>query len=310
MSFFNLFLPPMPSLPREREASLTSSFARKREPSAVDYAGRASERRGVPVFAGTTKVVAFAVIALLAFASMGTAQAEKVRDLAQVAGVRQNQLVGYGLVAGLDGSGDQTSQTPFTTQSIDNMLQQFGITVPPNVRPQLKNVAAVMVTADLPPFAKPGQAIDITVASIGNSKSLRGGSLLMTPLKGADGQVYAVAQGNVVIEGEAGPDTMVSREADAIEIEAEALSIPEQLTVSIEGAAPGTQFTAGQITLPPGVNLISDPDMLVVNVVNAPTAADLEEEGAGEAAEAPEGEAAAAEEAGEAGEASAADESE
>ncbi len=119
-----------------------------------------------------------------------------------------------------------------------------------------------------------------------------------------------VVEVNVVIEGEAGPDTMVSREADAIEIEAEALSIPEQLTVSIEGAQPGTQFTAGQITLPPGVNLISDPDMLVVNVVNAPTAADLEEEGAGEVAEAPEGEAAAEEEAGEAGEASAADESE
>ena len=112
-----------------------------------------------------------------------------------------------------------------------------------------------------------------------------------------------VVEVNVVIEGEAGPDTMVSREADAIEIEAEALSIPEQLTVSIEGAEPGTQFTAGQITLPAGVNLISDPDMLVVNVVNAPTAEDLEEEGAGEAAEAPEGEAAAEKEAGEAGEA-------
>jgi flagellar P-ring protein FlgI len=154
------------------------------------------------MFAAATKsAAASAFVALLAMTSTPLAHAEKVRDLAQVAGVRQNQLVGYGLVAGLDGSGDQTSQTPFTTQSIDNMLQQFGITVPANVRPQLKNVAAVMVTADLPPFAKPGQAIDITVASIGNSKSLRGGSLLMTPLKGADGQVYAVAQGNVVIGG-------------------------------------------------------------------------------------------------------------
>jgi flagellar P-ring protein precursor FlgI len=138
-------------------------------------------------------------LALTLFATL--ANAERVRDLAQVAGVRQNQLVGYGLVAGLDGSGDQTSQAPFTTQSLDNMLQQFGITVPANVRPQLKNVAAVMVTADLPPFSKPGQMIDITVSSIGNSKSLRGGSLLMTPLKGADGQVYAVAQGNLVIGG-------------------------------------------------------------------------------------------------------------
>jgi large subunit ribosomal protein L25 len=119
-----------------------------------------------------------------------------------------------------------------------------------------------------------------------------------------------VVEVNVVIEGEAGPDTLVSREADAIEIEAEALSIPEQLTINIEGAEPGTQFTAGQVVLPSGVNLISDPDMLVVNVVNAPTAADLEEEGAGEAAEAPEGEAAAEAEGGEGESEAAADESE
>jgi large subunit ribosomal protein L25 len=108
-----------------------------------------------------------------------------------------------------------------------------------------------------------------------------------------------VVEVNVVVEGDAAPDTLVTQETNAIEIEAEALSIPEQLTVSVEGAAPGTQFTAGQVTLPAGVNLISDPDLLVVNVVNAPTAEDLEEEGAGEAAEAPEGEA-AEEEAGEA----------
>jgi large subunit ribosomal protein L25 len=101
-----------------------------------------------------------------------------------------------------------------------------------------------------------------------------------------------VVEVNVVVEGDAAPDTLVTQETNAIEIEAEALSIPEQLTVSVEGAAPGTQFTAGQITLPAGVNLISDPDLLVVNVVNAPTAEDLEEEGAGETAEAPEGEAA------------------
>jgi flagellar P-ring protein precursor FlgI len=126
---------------------------------------------------------------------------ERITDLAQVAGVRSNHLVGYGLVVGLDGSGDQTSQAPFTTQSLENMLQRFGVTVPANVTPQLNNVAAVMVTADLPPFAKPGQSIDVVVASIGNAKSLRGGALLMTPLRGADGQVYAVAQGNVVIGG-------------------------------------------------------------------------------------------------------------
>jgi large subunit ribosomal protein L25 len=114
-----------------------------------------------------------------------------------------------------------------------------------------------------------------------------------------------VVEVNVVVEGEAAPDTLITQETNAIEIEAEAFSIPEQLTVSVEGARPGTQFTAGQIALPAGVNLISDPDVLVVNVVNAPTAEDLEEEGAGEEAE---GEEAPEEEEG--GEAEAADESE
>ncbi|MBP1473368.1 flagellar basal body P-ring protein FlgI [Frateuria sp. MAH-13] len=127
--------------------------------------------------------------------------ADKIRDLASVGGVRSNQLIGYGLVVGLDGSGDQTTQAPFTTQSLENMLQQFGITVPPNARPQLKNAAAVTITAELPPFAKPGQVIDVTVASIGNAKSLRGGELLMSPLRGADGNVYAIAQGSVVVGG-------------------------------------------------------------------------------------------------------------
>lgn len=128
-------------------------------------------------------------------------QAERIKDLISISGVRSNQLIGYGLVVGLDGTGDQTSQTPFTVQSLKNMLNQFGITIPPNVNPQLKNVAGVSVHGDLPPFAKPGQAIDITVSSIGNAKSLRGGTLLMTPLKGADGKVYAVAQGSLVVGG-------------------------------------------------------------------------------------------------------------
>ncbi len=138
---------------------------------------------------------------VLACALPCAAWAERIKDLATVAGVRENQLVGYGLVVGLDGTGDQTSQTPFTIQSIRNMLLQMGITTPENANPQLKNVAAVMVTATLPPFAKPGKTIDVTVSSMGNAKSLRGGSLIMTPLKGADGSVYAMAQGNLVVGG-------------------------------------------------------------------------------------------------------------
>ncbi len=127
--------------------------------------------------------------------------AERLKDIASIAGVRSNQLVGYGLVVGLDGTGDQTTQAPFTIQSLKSMLSKFGITMPPGVRPQLKNVAAVSLHAELPAFAKPGQTLDVTVSSIANSKSLRGGTLLMAPLKGVDGKVYAIAQGNVVVGG-------------------------------------------------------------------------------------------------------------
>jgi len=138
---------------------------------------------------------------LVAASVSGTASAERVKDIASVAGVRSNQLVGYGLVVGLDGTGDQTSQAPFTIQSIRNMLANFGVTIPANVNPQLKNVAAVTVTAELPAFSKPGQTIDVTVNSMGNAQSLRGGSLLMAPLRGIDGQVYAIAQGSLVVSG-------------------------------------------------------------------------------------------------------------
>jgi flagellar P-ring protein precursor FlgI len=140
-------------------------------------------------------------LALLVALSGGAARADRVKDLTSLAGVRGNQLVGYGLVVGLDGTGDQTSQAPFTTQSLKNMLAQLGVTVPADVNPQLKNVAAVAVSATLPAFSKPGQTIDITVNSIGNAKSLRGGSLLVAPLRGLDGQVYAIAQGNLVVSG-------------------------------------------------------------------------------------------------------------
>lgn len=140
-------------------------------------------------------------LAIGIFLQAPLAHAERIKDLADIAGVRSNPLVGYGLVVGLDGTGDQTSQAPFTVQSLKAMLTQLGVTIPPGVNPQLKNVAAVAIHADLPPFVKPGQKIDITVSSIGNSGSLRGGSLLMSPLKGVDGQVYAIAQGNIIVGG-------------------------------------------------------------------------------------------------------------
>ena len=138
---------------------------------------------------------------VLVLCGAAPAGAERIKDLAQVQGVRTNQLIGYGLVVGLDGSGDQTSQAPFTVQSLKNMLAQLGVTVPANLNPQLKNVAAVSVTANMPAFVKPGQTIDVTVNSIANAKSLRGGSLLVTPLHGLDGQVYAIAQGNLLVSG-------------------------------------------------------------------------------------------------------------
>ncbi|GGM26476.1 flagellar basal body P-ring protein FlgI [Pseudomonas asuensis] len=140
--------------------------------------------------------VAFALVL-----SATAAQAERLKDIASIQGVRSNQLIGYGLVVGLNGSGDQTTQTPFTVQTFNNMMAQFGIKVPSGGNVQLKNVAAVSIHADLPAFAKPGQTIDVTISSIGNAKSLRGGSLLMAPLKGIDGNVYAVAQGNLVVGG-------------------------------------------------------------------------------------------------------------
>jgi len=141
------------------------------------------------------------ISATLCVTTATVAQAERLKDLASIQGVRTNQLIGYGLVVGLDGTGDQTVQTPFTVQSIISMMQQMGVNLPPGTSLQLKNVAAVIVTSSLPAFAQPGQNLDVTVSSMGNAKSLRGGTLLMTPLKGADGQVYAMAQGSLVVGG-------------------------------------------------------------------------------------------------------------
>lgn len=142
----------------------------------------------------------FTCVAVL-FLNMDNAFADRIKDIASVEGVRVNQLVGYGLVVGLDGTGDQTSSAPFTSQSFEAMLKQLGITIPAGSKLSIKNVAAVALHAELPAFAKPGQKIDVTVSSIANAKSLRGGSLLLSPLKGVDGQVYAIAQGSLIVGG-------------------------------------------------------------------------------------------------------------
>lgn len=138
------------------------------------------------------------ILVVILLVSWQTVYAERIKDLASIAGVRSNQLVGYGLVVGLNSSGDKTK---FTGQSLRSMLARLGLTLPPGIDPKSKNIAAVTLHADLPAFAKPGQKIDVTASSIGDAKSLRGGSLLMSPLKGADGNVYAVAQGNLVVGG-------------------------------------------------------------------------------------------------------------
>ena len=143
------------------------------------------------------------LLAAVLAAASPAAHALRIKEVAAVQGVRSNQLTGYGLVVGLDGTGDQTTQMPYTTQAMQNYLQNMGISLPPGAAGQLqmKNVAAVIVTAQLPAFAQPGQMIDVNVSSMGNSKSLKGGMLMVTPLRGADGEIYALAQGNLVVGG-------------------------------------------------------------------------------------------------------------
>jgi len=171
---------------------------------------RRSSVKGALAAFGAFAGLMFVCGALLAFSP--AARAERVKDLVSIEGVRDNPLIGYGLVVGLDGTGDQTTQAPFTTQTLANMLANLGISINNTSSAsnsssntlssmQLKNVAAVIVTATLPPFARPGEQIDVTVSSLANAKSIRGGTLLLTPLKGADGQVYALAQGNVAVGG-------------------------------------------------------------------------------------------------------------
>ena len=140
---------------------------------------------------------------LLGVLSASVAQAARIKEVAAIEGVRSNQLTGFGLVVGLDGTGDQTTQMPYTSQGLNNYLQQLGITLSPATAAslQLKNVAAVLVTTQLPAFARPGQTLDVNVSSLGNSKSLKGGMLISTALKGVDGEIYALAQGNLIVGG-------------------------------------------------------------------------------------------------------------
>ena len=186
--------------------------------------------------------------AILASAALwwpASAQAARIKEVASVQGVRMNQLVGYGLVVGLDGTGDQTTSAPFATQSLLALLQQMGVTVPPGTNMQLKNLATVMVTAQLPAFAQPGQTIDVNVSSLANAKSLRGGTLISTPLKGADGQIYAMAQGNLIIAG-AGASAAGSK------VQINHLSagrIPEGATVERSVATPMNQGDSIQLDL-------------------------------------------------------------
>ena len=137
---------------------------------------------------------------IMFFASYtGFVAADRIKDIAKVQGVRSNQLVGYGLVVGLSGTGD--GNAPHTVQSLRGMLSRLGVNIPQSVSLQSKNVAAVTIHTELPAFSKPGQTLDITISSIGNARSLRGGSLLISPLKGVDGQIYAIAQGNIIVSG-------------------------------------------------------------------------------------------------------------
>ena len=162
----------------------------------------------IPALPGTgqhqlLKSWALAVFTLVFLLLGSSAHAARIKEIASIEGVRSNQLTGFGLIVGLDGTGDQTTQMPYTTQGLSNYMRQLGMTLPAAQLSQLqmKNVAAVLVTAQLPAFARPGQTLDINVSSVGNAKSLKGGTLIATPLKGADGEVYAMAQGNLIVAG-------------------------------------------------------------------------------------------------------------
>ena len=150
--------------------------------------------RSLPLFIRSALALLAAALTL-----SGTANAERIKDLGAFQSIRSNQLTGYGIVVGLAGTGDDSLD--YATQGMKGVASRFGFTLPPGINPAVKNAAAVMVTAELPPFAKPGQRLDVTVSAVGKAKSLRGGTLLLAPLRGADNQIYAMAQGNLAVGG-------------------------------------------------------------------------------------------------------------
>ncbi|PZN93482.1 MAG: flagellar biosynthesis protein FlgI, partial [Alphaproteobacteria bacterium] len=162
-----------------------------RPPPAAPRARVASPLRG--------RNLAIFTVGIIALLLAAPAQAERIKDIARFAGVRANALTGYGIVVGLSGTGDDNLE--YTVQSLKSAAARLGVLLPPGVNPALKNAAAVIITAELPPFAKPGQRLDVTVSALGKAKSLRGGTLLMAPMQGADGEVYALAQGNLAVGG-------------------------------------------------------------------------------------------------------------
>lgn len=196
------------------------------------------------------------VDSLIFFASLAFSSpvhAERIKDIATIQGVRSNQLIGYGLVVGLDGTGDDN---PFTVQSTISMMQQLGVSLPPGTNIKMKNVASVIITSALPPFAQPGQTLDVTVSSMGSAKSLRGGTLLMTPLKGADGQVYAIAQGNLVVGG-------VGASANGSQTQINHLSVGRISDgASVERALPSSVGLSDTVTLE-----LKDSDFSTANIV-------------------------------------------
>ena len=191
------------------------------------------------------------VVSLFSTASL----AERIKDIATISGVRDNQLVGYGLVVGLDGTGDKIGQTAFTEQAFRNMLEKFGVVLPPGSNLKSKNIAAVMIHGSLPPFARPGHSIDVTVSSVGNASSLRGGTLLLTPMKGLDGQTYAMAQGNLVVSGVGASGS----DGSSVTVNVPSVgNIPNG--ASVERAAPNTFATSEDL-----VFMLRRPDFTTAN---------------------------------------------